>query len=51
MFEHTDFPDIGIRETRAKAVTRQELAAQLQRLKDRWPEIRQRLSDQLVPFK
>lgn len=51
MFEHTDFPYIGIQETRAKAVTRQELAAQLQQLKDYWPEIQKRLSDQLVPYK
>ena len=51
MFKGTDFPDIGVQETRAKSVTRRQLAAQLQQLKDYWPQICRRLSDQLLPYK
>lgn len=51
MFAGTDFPQIGLQETRAKYVTREELAVQLQQLKEYWPEIRERLLKQLVPYK
>lgn len=50
MFAGTDFPDIGVEETRAKYVTHAELAAQLRRLKVYWPEIRKRLQVQLIPY-
>lgn len=50
MFVGTDFPTIGVTETRAKYVSREELAAQLQRLKDNWSEISTSLKRQLVPF-
>jgi glycerol-1-phosphate dehydrogenase [NAD(P)+] len=50
MFVGTDFPTIGVTETRAKYVSREELAAQLQRLKDNWSEISASLKRQLVPF-
>lgn len=51
MFKGTDFPNIGVQETRAKAVTKEQLATQLQQLKDYWSEIKARLTDQLLPYK
>lgn len=51
MFVGTDFPNIGLQETKAKYVTREELAVQLRQLKEYWPEIRERLSKQLIPYK
>lgn len=51
MFAGTDFPDIGLQETKAKYVTREQLAVQLQQLKEYWPEIHERLSKQLIPYK
>ena len=51
MFVGTDFPTIGLQETKAKYVTREQLAIQLRQLKEYWPEIRERLSKQLVPYK
>ena len=43
----TDFLDLGVRETRAKHVSRAELAAQLETLKAAWPTLRARLAEQL----
>ena len=51
LFANTDFPNIGLQETKAKYVTREQLATQLQQLKEYWPEIRERLSKQLIPYK
>lgn len=51
MFAGTDFPNIGLQETKAKYVTREQLAVQLRQLKEYWPEIRERLSKQLIPYK
>ena len=51
MFVGTDFPNIGVQETKAKYVTREELAVQLQQLKEYWPKIRERLLAQLLPYK
>lgn len=50
LFAGTDFPTIGVQETRAKYVSREQLAAQLRRLKVYWPEVRKRLQAQLVPY-
>jgi len=50
MFQDTDFPEIGDIETTAKYVTREQLAVQLQLLKDKWPVLKERLVQQLIPF-
>lgn len=50
-FVGTDFPEIGVQETKAKYVSKEQLAAQLQQLKEYWPQIRERLSMQLIPYK
>jgi len=47
LYAGTDFPELGVQETRAKYVSRGELAVQLETLKRRWPELRTRLSAQL----
>jgi glycerol-1-phosphate dehydrogenase [NAD(P)+] len=51
MFKGTDFPEIGKVETAVKYIDKQHLAVQLQMLKDKWPELKERLTKQLVPFK
>lgn len=50
LFNDTDFPEIGVQETKAKYIGKEDLAKQLQILKDNWPQIRERLHKQLVPF-
>ncbi len=50
MFKDTDFPTIGVTETRVKYITKEELAAQLTLLKKNWTEIRSRLEAQVIPF-
>lgn len=50
MFKGTDFPEIGLQETRAKYINKELLRKQLQLLTEKWPAIRQRLEKQLVPF-
>lgn len=50
MFTGTDFPTIGVTETRAKYVDRKTLAKQLQLLKSRWHTIKQELKSQLIPY-
>jgi len=50
MFVGTDFPTIGLQETKAKYISRQELGLQLSQLKENWTKIRSRLADQIVPF-
>lgn len=50
MFVGTDFPNIGLQETKAKYVNREQLKVQLQQLKENWREIKERLSGQLIPF-
>jgi glycerol-1-phosphate dehydrogenase [NAD(P)+] len=49
MFGGTDFVETAITESRAKHITPGDLRAQLHRLCDHWPEIRQRLHAQLLP--
>lgn len=50
LFKNTDFPEIGDQETKAKYIDSAELAKQLQKLKDNWGEIKEKLKAQLVPF-
>lgn len=50
IFRGTDFPEIGMQETKAKYISKAELAGQLQILKDRWPEVKEKLSTQLISF-
>ncbi len=50
MFAGTDFPTIGLLETKAKYISREELSLQLKQLKEDWTTIRSRLADQIVPF-
>ena len=47
LFAGTDFPELGVQETRAKYVTREKLARQLEALRTGWPQLRERLSAQL----
>lgn len=49
-FRNTDFPEIGVVETREKYISKEELSEQLQLLKENWEEIRSRLKRQLIPF-
>lgn len=48
MFVDSDFPTLGATEIKAKYVTPEQLRQQLQLLKERWPETRERLKRQLV---
>jgi glycerol-1-phosphate dehydrogenase [NAD(P)+] len=48
LYAGTDFPELGVRETRAKYVTRAELAVQLETLKAVWPALRARLAAHLL---
>ncbi|MDD2437366.1 MAG: sn-glycerol-1-phosphate dehydrogenase [Massilibacteroides sp.] len=50
IFKNTDFPEIGYQETKAKYVTKDALAQQLQILKERWPEIQEKIRAQLISF-
>lgn len=50
MFADTDFPTIGVTETRAKYIDREALRKQLELLKTRWTEIKSALEAQLIPF-
>ncbi|MDR1724598.1 MAG: sn-glycerol-1-phosphate dehydrogenase [Tannerella sp.] len=50
IFKGTDFPDIGVRETRAKYISREQLYEQLQLLTRSWPEIKSRLEKQLLSY-
>lgn len=49
-FRDTDFPEIGVVETSAKYISREELSGQLHMLKENWPEIRVKLKKQLIPY-
>lgn len=50
IFEGTDFPEIGLQETKAKYIPREKLEDQLGILKNNWTEIREKISEQLVPY-
>lgn len=49
-FARDEFLPTALRETQAKQPTADELRGQLSRLREHWPELRQRLQAQLVPF-
>jgi glycerol-1-phosphate dehydrogenase [NAD(P)+] len=50
IFEGSPFPEIGLQETRAKYNTKEEVAAQLNLLKNNWTTIKAKLSAQLIPY-
>lgn len=50
IFVGTDFPEIGLQETRAKYIDHEKLRAQLTILKENWTEIKSRLEAQIVPY-
>lgn len=49
MFAGTPFPDIGVKAARAKFIDRDATRARLLDFKARWPEIKTRLENQLLP--
>jgi glycerol-1-phosphate dehydrogenase [NAD(P)+] len=49
-FKDTDFPNIGLTETGVKYIPKDQLKVQLERLKIRWPILKERLAKQLIPF-
>lgn len=50
IFKGTDFPEIGVQETRAKYSDKEALTEQLNLLKNNWNEIKNKLSEQIVPL-
>jgi glycerol-1-phosphate dehydrogenase [NAD(P)+] len=50
MFEGSDFPTIGVTEYGAKYIPGNELRAQLELLRAKWPRLKGMLSSQLVSF-
>jgi glycerol-1-phosphate dehydrogenase [NAD(P)+] len=50
IFAGTDFPEIGLQETKAKYSNAEELVIQLQVLKDNWPAVKAKLEKQIVPY-
>jgi glycerol-1-phosphate dehydrogenase [NAD(P)+] len=49
MFKETDFLDTAIKQSKEKYISREELAIQLEKLKIIWPQLKDRLTKQLVP--
>ncbi len=49
MFAGTKFPDIGVKAARAKFIDREATKARLEDFKARWPTIKARLAEQMVP--
>lgn len=50
LFEGTDFPTIGYQETKAKYSNREQLTEQLNLLKTSWPQLKEKLTKQIVPL-
>jgi glycerol-1-phosphate dehydrogenase [NAD(P)+] len=50
IFVGTDFPEIGVQETKAKYVDRERLGLQLAMLKQNWTKIKSRITEQIVPY-
>ncbi|RZJ17128.1 MAG: sn-glycerol-1-phosphate dehydrogenase, partial [Acinetobacter sp.] len=50
IFVGTDFPEIGLQETKAKYNNAEELETQLQSLKENWHIIKAKLEKQIVPY-
>lgn len=51
LFKDTDFPEIGVQETGAKYPSEEELRRQLTALKENWPQLKEALKKQLLPYK
>ncbi len=49
IFQNTDFLDIAITQSKEKYISKEELAVQLEKLKAIWPELKEKLKNQLVP--
>jgi len=49
MFSDTNFLETALAETRAKYISKDALAKQLTTLKENWPQIKDRLQEQLLP--
>ena len=49
LFAHEELKQKALEESRVKLVSRDAVRAQLQKLKDGWPELSRRLTAQLVP--
>lgn len=49
IFQNTDFLDIVITQSKEKYISKEELAVQLEKLKAIWPELKEKLKNQLVP--
>ncbi|MDR0394528.1 MAG: sn-glycerol-1-phosphate dehydrogenase [Tannerella sp.] len=49
LFKGTNFPTIGLTETKAKYITHDELRQQLTRFKNTWEVTKERLRNQLIP--
>lgn len=50
LFRGTDFPTIGATETEAKYIGKEALRSRLETLRDKWPAIKRRLEEQLIPL-
>jgi glycerol-1-phosphate dehydrogenase [NAD(P)+] len=50
LFNGDELLKVALPETRAKACPREVLCGQLERLRSTWPQLRQRLRAQLIPF-
>jgi len=49
-FTGTDFLEVALRESKMKYVNAEELAVELSKLKNNWPEIRSRLLKQIISY-
>ncbi len=49
MFQDTDFLETAITQSKDKYISKEGLAAQLEKLKVVWPELKEKLKNQLVP--
>lgn len=49
IFQNTDFLDTVITQSKEKYISKEELAVQLEKLKAIWPELKEKLKNQLVP--
>src|SRR5690554_3123327 len=49
IFQNTDFLDTAITQSKEKYISKEELAVQLEKLKAIWPELKEKLKNQLVP--
>ncbi|MDB6027078.1 MAG: 3-dehydroquinate synthase, partial [Verrucomicrobiales bacterium] len=50
LFAKDDFADKAVEETMAKYSSREQLRAQLEKLRSDWPQLKNRIREQLLPF-